>query len=172
MGIIHSIKFWLVKRKKKKKTKSEQAKEALIVLVFLAPLMTFVMSFTTYGADASQYFINNNPDASWAPWLQWRTAKIYQLWTSYKAATEAYHKYYTNYSKQLTSEQIIEAEYWELSCFQDGEQYETAFTKVEEFLERWAGYEGNPYHKKAEGMFQNLRAMESSKRIDNPLGWY
>jgi hypothetical protein len=173
MGLIRGIKNLMIKRGKKNKTWKEKLKQNVVAMVIILPLMTIVLSFTVYGSHASQYLIDKNPQAKWAPWLQWRASRIYHLWGSNRGASEGYIKYYTNYRQKLTATQVMEAQFQEISCLNDGEQFITALEKAEEFITNYAHFaqSNNETFQKANKMCEALRFMDASKRVNNPWMW-
>lgn len=157
------------KKDKKRKFSWGQAVFGLVLLV----IVLIIGSFTTYGADAFQYFVNEKPQASWAPDLLWRSAKLYHFWGETFKGAKAFEKFYTDYAK-IEPKRIVEAQYWEISCYNDGQQYQTCFDKVEEFVKSYEPQQEEPHIKewftRAQDIYKAMKTMEPSRMYNHP--WY
>jgi hypothetical protein len=193
-----AIKMWLVKRKDKSKGKKITVGEVIVAILLLFVVLTIV-AFTSYGADVGQWLIHKNPKEEWVPWLQFKVAKSYSFWGETKKAANAFRNFYSyekltnknskdpsavyqseeNYYQDYPNYQayhkqhpelLMEAEYYEISNCVDGEQFETAKAKLEEFMEKYAGQEETVFFKKAIDLLNGIKTMDQSKMYNHP--WF
>lgn len=87
--------MWLMKKKKKKDLSRFSVSQVVGSLIVLM-LFLFIFSFTSYGADVIQKLVDNNPQASWAPWLQWKIAKVHAFWGNNQKAYIAFRSFYSH----------------------------------------------------------------------------
>jgi hypothetical protein len=157
-------------KKKRPKTKKEIVAQIIgifLLLVFLG----FIFIYTDPGCDVLQGMVNKNPKKSWTPGLQWRIARIHNFMGRSFYAAKAFERYYLNYPK-ANVDRTIEAEYMELSCLKDSEQYETCEQKVEDFLDKYANDQRSSittWYAKADAIKKNLDMMPISKKYDHSV---